>query len=226
MRLLALAILVPAVAAAQPARDMAKLCSGKPAGDDAVACGHHFLDAYNKAPGAAHADTHLYDAGPAARYYYARAMLLRSDADAESVPMPAAPRGANLAAWTREQVVARGKLHTRYESVFAAKDAATSIAAASRIGRLSDDLASAIVATATKPADCKALAETAAPFRENAIRAYAVCLAKASEVGFFEESARTCEAALARLAPDEFPPLREIVGPAPAAATVLAVSGP
>ena len=444
MRLLVLAVLVPAFALAQPARDMAAVCSSKPTGDDLVACGHHYLDAYNKAPTAADADRQLYDAGvmfsegaaisaaiqtfallrksfpksryaphalartgqlyarvmmldkaadaleeyaskyagekdayyalsdavyyrralgdderviqqtkffvkmfgakklneaaaamfaltsvyekrgdpettikhlqeyvrvygdkggrsnfviafakigelqwqrscpvrqidgecvrikrgtpvcegarvavervkrdprlvkealasfatairkyeveriddPAARYYYARALVVRTDAEAEAAPMPAAPRGAKLAAWTSEQVVARGKLNTKYEAVIAAKDFAGTIAAAARIARLSDEVASAIVSTAAQPADCKALADTAAPFRENAIRGYAVCLAKASELGFFEDNARSCEAALARLAPDEFPPFRELVGQPPTPTPVLVVSGP
>lgn len=158
--------------------------------------------------------------------YYARALLARIDAEAESSPMPAAPRGAKLAAWTNDRVTAGGKLNAKYERLLGVKDVATEIVAASRIARLSDDVASAIVATATKPSECKALAEAAAPFRENAIRGYTVCLTKASEGGFFEEAARGCEAALTRLAPDQFPPLRELVGAAPNTATVLVVSGP
>jgi outer membrane protein assembly factor BamD (BamD/ComL family) len=161
-----------------------------------------------------------------ARYYYARSLLARTDVEAEASPMPAAPRGAQLANWTSEQVTARGKLDTHYENVLNVKDVATSIVAAERIARLSDDVAAAIVATAVKPSECKALAEAAAPFRENAILRYAACLTMASEAAWFDDGARSCEAALMRLAPDERPPFRELVGRPSSSSPLVVVSGP
>jgi hypothetical protein len=77
-----------------------------------------------------------------------------------------------------------------------------------------------------KPSECKALAEAAAPFRENAILRYAACLTMASEAAWFDDGARSCEAALMRLAPDERPPFRELVGRPSSSSPLVVVSGP
>lgn len=120
---------------------------------------------------------------PVARYYQARAQLGLAD----------------IAALTNTSRVAK------YESILTLNDPTTSIIAAGRIARALDAEA---VAVATK-SGCAA----AAPVRERARLAYGVCLAKATELSWFDDQGgRACERALTRLDPATVPPLRERTG--------------
>lgn len=122
---------------------------------------------------------------PVARYYVARAQLGLADIDA--LTNTSASRVAT------------------YESILALKDPATSIVAAGRIARALDAEA-ALVAT-------KSGCAAAAPLRERAKLAYGVCLAKATELSWFDDQGgRACERALTRLDPTSVPPLRERIG--------------
>ena len=153
-------------------------------------------------------------------------MVLAQAYTPETKPVPVAPRGAKLVEWAKEQTIALGKLSSMYESVFSAKDVATSITASSRIGRRSDDVVRAILASGTKQAECEMLEQTAEPFRQGAISGYSDCLTKAADTGWFDDYARGCEAALVRIVPDQVAPFRELHAAPMMSAPIAVVTGP
>lgn len=174
-----------------------------------------------------------------ARYYYAAAKLSAVDDDLDGLFDASVPTDKKFAAWVDEQVARRQKLVERYEQIFEAKDAATSIAAASRIARLEESFAEALTSSplpgALKTgkerdrrikAHCDELESIAAPFRHAALMAHATCLARSTELGWFDDASRSCERGAMRLAPEEFPPLRERVTAASFAATIVTSEPP
>jgi len=162
----------------------------------------------------------------AARYYYARAKLAVADADAEPHIHDKKPASADLDTWFGDAIKLRTRYNRNYELVLGARDASTSIAAAARISLITDTLASAITDAATTKPECDAMAEKAAPLREASITGYGVCLSKAGELGWFDESAQICERALVRLAPKDYPTLREHSGDATNTSPVMATEPP
>jgi tetratricopeptide (TPR) repeat protein len=189
-----------------------------------------------------------------ARYFYARAKLAAADAELEAYFAVTLPRDldfdpANNAArttsvkrfadWFEKKQVHGASLVRKYEAVLAIKDAASSITAAARLGLVAQSFASTLVtgvppsklpkgklADEKRAAYCSALDDSVAPLEARAVNAFTVCLAKSTELSWFDESSRLCERELARLDPAEFPLATELRAQPSAAATVLATEPP
>jgi hypothetical protein len=165
----------------------------------------------------------------AARYYYAQAKLAIADAELERYLASAVPRGLDFdpkttavrtaslkrfSEWLEQKQKVGGKLMQQYEAVLSIKDAASSITGVARIGILSQSFASALT-TGEPPRGarteyCSAMTDVAEPLEAAAVEAFAVCLAKSTELGWFEESSRQCERELIRTKPADFPPATEL----------------
>ena len=190
---------------------------------------------------------------PAAGYYYAQAKLAEADLELESFLTVTFPRSLSFdrtnreahekslkrfESWLEEKQRLGGAAMRKYDLVLATKDAASSITAASRIATITQSMASSLVASEL-PRDlrgpraaekrqvyCEKMTETAAPLESRAVESFAVCLAKSTELGWFEASSRQCERQLAELAPDKFPLPRERYIEPMLAAPVLALEPP
>ena len=167
-----------------------------------------------------------------ARYFYAQAKLAAADAELEPYFALALPRDldfdpANNAArtaslkrftqWLEQKKKDGEGVRRKYEAVLATKDAAGSITAAARMGLVTQTFASTLV-TGVMPRDmqkgtaaaerraayCSTLRDIAAPIEAAAAEAFGVCLAKSTQLSWFDESSRACEHELARLRPSEF----------------------
>lgn len=168
---------------------------------------------------------------PAARYFYAEARLATADAALEAylaLPLPrdldfdGAPRAASVkrfSDWLEEKRKAGSGLMRQYEAVLFIKDVVGAITASARVGMISQSLASTLLtgelprgvrSGAKLDAYCNAITEVAAPLEARTIDAFAVCLAKSTELGWFGESSRYCEHELTRLRPEEFPAAIEL----------------
>jgi len=189
---------------------------------------------------------------PAARYYYAQAKLAAADAGLEPYfalalprdlnfdPDSSATRTANLKRfheWVEQKQKDGGKLTRQYEAVLAIKDAASSITAAARLGIVTQSFASSLVAGeiprsvrtgahAAAKAYCDTLTEIAQPLDASAVNAFAVCLAKSTELAWFSESSLQCESELIRMKPAEFPRATELRIQPLLSAPVIAVEPP
>ncbi len=184
-----------------------------------------------------------------ARYYHATAKLATADAAVEAQRLVVPPVGISgrqsLAAqkkfdtWVIDETRVRQQAIASYEQILSIKDAATSIAAAARIARETDDIVISLM-TQELPAEllkgtnrearikahCDGHKVLRAPLQGRAIEGYQVCLAKATELGWFDDAARRCERGLVRLQPEVFPPLREVSSRAVHVTAVLALEPP
>lgn len=178
----------------------------------------------------------------AARYYYGVAKIADADKAFEAyldLPFPAgldfdpAPERKAIAAKSRkrfdEWVVQKNKIGStataKYEGVLNIRDAANSIAAAARIGQISQHMSDALF-TAEIPknvrtgkfaeegieAFCDRMTEVAEPLAARSLNAYGVCLSKSTELGWFSEWSKLCETELGQIKPDEFPTASELRG--------------
>ncbi len=64
----------------------------------------------------------------------------------------------------------------------------------------------------TLDAYCDTMTDVVAPLESRAIDAFAFCLARSTELGWFGESSRYCERELIRMRPEEFPAATELRG--------------
>lgn len=168
-----------------------------------------------------------------ALYFYAQAKLAAADAELEPYFALALPRDLSFdpandvaraaslkrfSEWLEQKQTAGYKLRREYEEILAIKDAASSITAAARMGLVTQTFASALVAgvlprdlkkgafaAEKRAAYCGVVGEAAEPLEARAVDAFTVCLAKSTELAWFDESSRQCEHELARLKPSEFP---------------------
>ncbi|HTL31566.1 MAG TPA: hypothetical protein VL326_00500 [Kofleriaceae bacterium] len=191
---------------------------------------------------------------PAARYYFAQGKIAEADVEMESFLGLGLPKNLDfdpanktkhelslkrLDEWTRLKTKSAETANKKYEAVFAIKDAATSITAAERFGLLTLSFQSALVTgeiprdvkRGPKAADkikayCDAMTTLAEPLEEKSMQAFWVCLAKSTELSWFDESSRVCERELARMRPDEFPIPKELRADATNVAPVTASEPP
>ncbi len=182
-----------------------------------------------------------------ARYFYADAKLATADAALESHLALALPRdldfdGATQMAsvkrygqWFEEKRKAGSALMGQYEAVLLIKDVVSAITASARLGMISQSFASSLLTSeiprgvrsgATLDAYCDKVTEVTAPLEARAINAFAVCLTKSTELGWFGESSRYCERELIRMRPEEFPAATELRGKPTMVAPVIDSESP
>ncbi len=189
-----------------------------------------------------------------ARYYYAQSKLAQADKDFESYLDEKFPQGLNFDPknkaisekslkrfndWVANKTKVGGKATSQYESILGIKDAATSIAAAARIGQIQQDFSDALF-TAEIPKDvrtgefadekveafCDRMTEVAEPLEARSLEAFGVCLNKSTELGWFSEWSKLCERELGQIKPEEYPTASELRGTPNQVAPVIAVEPP
>jgi len=189
-----------------------------------------------------------------ARYYYGLAKLAEADRDFEAYLAEAFPQHldfdprspaiakkslARFEAWFARKEQLGKAASAQFERVLAIKDAASSIAAAARLGQISQNLSDALF-TAEIPknlrtgafaeekveAYCDKLMELTPPLEERSLAAYGVCLAKSTELGWFSEWSKLCERELGQIKPEDFPTAAELRAQPTKVATVIALEPP
>ena len=201
---------------------------------EALAAFGSAISAFDKAQGKTGGD----EGG--ARYYYALAKMVQADKDFEAyialkfptalnfdpAPEHKAIREKSLKRfddWVKQKTKVGGDATAKFEGVLAIKEAANSIAAAARMGQISEDFSDALF-TAPIPQDvrtgefaddkveafCDKMTEVADPLEKRSLEAYGVCLGKSTELGWFSEWSKLCERELGQIKPDEFPTVSEL----------------
>jgi hypothetical protein len=147
--------------------------------------------------------------------------------------------------WLKDKEKAGGNTTKKYEAVLAVKDNANSIAAAARLGQVTQNFADQLF-TAEIPAEvrksqmidgydlaqdkvdayCDALTTAAEPLADRSLAAYGVCLSKSTELGWFSEWSKLCEHELGQIKPEEFPTASEVRGESTLTAPVIAAEPP
>jgi hypothetical protein len=147
--------------------------------------------------------------------------------------------------WITTKSKAAESANKKYDSVFSIKDSANSIAAAARVGQVTQNFSDQLF-TAEIPADvrkpqiidgydvaqdkvdayCDALTTKAEPLAEKSLQAYGVCLSKSTELGWFSEWSKLCERELGQIKPEDFPTASEIRGESNYNAAVIAAEPP
>jgi tetratricopeptide (TPR) repeat protein len=133
----------------------------------------------------------------------------------------------------------------KYNAVLAVKDNANSIAAAARLGQITQNFSDQLF-TAEIPKDvraskmiegydlaqdkvdayCDALTTAAEPLAEKSLVAYGVCLSKSTELGWFSDWSKLCEKELGQIKPEDFPTASELRGDSTLNAPVIAIEPP
>nr|HEX4312431.1 tetratricopeptide repeat protein [Kofleriaceae bacterium] len=189
-----------------------------------------------------------------ARYYYAMAKFLEADKDFESYIALQFPQGLNFDPqnkaikekslkrfddWVKQKTKVGGDANAKYDAVLQIKDAANSIAAAARMGQISQDFSDALF-TAPIPQDvrtgefaddkveafCDKMTEVADPLEKRSLEGYGVCLSKSTELGWFSEWSKLCERELGQIKPDEYPTASELRADPNAVAPITDVEPP
>jgi len=177
-----------------------------------------------------------------ARYYYGVAKLAEADVEFEKyldlkfpanlnfdpAPEHKAIREKSLKRFnewfdqkTKSSLAAAGK----YAKVLEIKDAANSIAAAARLGQVTQEFSDALF-TAAIPNDvrtgefadekveayCDTLTEKAEPLAARSLELFGVCLSKSTELGWFSDWSKLCEKELGQIKPEEYPTASELRG--------------
>ncbi|MDQ3340009.1 MAG: tetratricopeptide repeat protein [Myxococcota bacterium] len=189
-----------------------------------------------------------------ARYFYAQAKFAQADAQLEGYLDMKFPQGLNFDPqskaiaekskkrfdeWVKTKVASGGKATSQYEGILGVKDAATSIAAAARIGQIQQNFSDALF-TAEIPKDvrtgefadekveafCDRMTEVAEPLEARSLEAFGVCLGKSTELGWFSDWSKLCERELGQIKPEEYPTASELRGTPNQVAPVVAVEPP
>ncbi|MEO6776393.1 MAG: tetratricopeptide repeat protein [Kofleriaceae bacterium] len=198
-----------------------------------------------------------------ARYYYGLAKFAEADVEFEKyldIHFPAnlnfgdgLPEHKAVAAkaqkrfndWLQGKTKASVAAATKYAKVLEIKDAANSIAAAARIGQISQDFSDQLF-TAEIPKEvratqmiegydlaqdkvdayCDALTTAAEPLAQKSLEAFSACLSKSTELGWFSDWSKLCERELGQIKPEEFPTASELRGDSDQVAPVIAVEPP
>jgi len=130
-------------------------------------------------------------------------------------------------------------MRSRYEQIIGLKDGAMAIAAAARLGAVSQNF-SAQLFRAEIPADqrtgpyaedtaqayCDELEKLANPLQLDAQASYQGCLSTSTRLGWFSEWSRACERELGQLMPDRYPKAFELRGNPDEAAAIVDVERP
>lgn len=188
-----------------------------------------------------------------AKHYYGQARLALADRHFEAYLAEAFPHGLDfdprnpaIAAqskkrfetWFAGKRAIGAKATAAYEAILPIKDAATSIAAAARIGQIQQHF-SDVLFTAEIPknvrtgayaedkiaAFCDELTEVAEPLEARSLEAFRICLDKSTDLGWFSDWSRLCERELGQIRPEEFPTAAELRG-TPKVANIITVEGP
>jgi tetratricopeptide (TPR) repeat protein len=185
----------------------------------------------------------------AARYWYAQGKFVEADVEFEKYLDIKFPTGLNFGDGAPEHKAQKEKAMKRfndwftgktkaaeaaskkYSDVLAIKDNANSIAAAARLGQVTQEFSDQLF-TAEIPAEvrksqiidgydlaqdkvdayCDALTTAAEPLAEKSLTAYGACLQKSTELGWFSEWSKLCERELGQIKPEEFPTASELRG--------------
>lgn len=185
----------------------------------------------------------------AARHHYALARFGQAEVDYEAylalaVPAkldfdPARPAvartsGKRFSDWLTEKQRLGARTSAAYSSLVTdVKDPAAAVAAAARLGLLSESFSDALF-TVEVPASfrgqpdavaayCGALTDVAEPLEAQAIEAFAACLRVSTEAAWVEPWSPLCERELGVLRPDEFPAASELRPVRPPTAAPAAV---
>ena len=207
------------------------------------------------------------DNAAGARYYYALGKLAEADVAFEKYLDIEFPKNLNFGdglpehkkkneelskkskkrfdEWlTRKRKAAEG-VSAKYSAVLAVKDSANSIAAAARLGQVTQNFSDQLF-TAEIPKDvraskiidgydiaqdkvdayCDALTTAAEPLAEQSLAAYGICLQKSTELGWFSEWSKLCERELGQIKPEDFPTASELRGESTQTAPVIAIEPP
>jgi tetratricopeptide (TPR) repeat protein len=184
-----------------------------------------------------------------ARYFYGLAKLAEADVDFEKYLDIKFPTNLNFGDGAPEHKAMKEKAQKRfddwlsgktkasegssqkYAKVLEIKDPADSIAAAARLGQITQDFSDQLF-TAEIPAEvratqmiegydlaqdkvdayCDALTTAAEPLANRSLQAYGVCLQKSTELGWFSDWSKLCERELGQIKPEEFPTASELHG--------------
>jgi len=144
--------------------------------------------------------------------------------------------------WLEGKKAGAASTGKKYNDVLSIKDNANSIAAAARLGQVTQNFADQLF-TAEIPAEvrksqiidgydlaqdkvdayCDALTTAAEPLAEQSLQAYGVCLSKSTELGWFSEWSKLCEHELGQIKPEDFPTASELSGESDKTAPLIAV---
>jgi tetratricopeptide (TPR) repeat protein len=147
--------------------------------------------------------------------------------------------------WLKDKTKAADAANAKYSAVLAIKDSANSIAAAARMGQITQNFSDQLF-TAEIPKDvrsskiidgydiaqdkvdayCDALTTAAEPLAEKSLTAYGVCLSKSTELGWFSEWSKLCERELGQIRPEDYPTASELRGESNMTAPVIASEPP
>jgi tetratricopeptide (TPR) repeat protein len=167
---------------------------------------------------------------PGSIHFAAMARIARADDDLERMIEQAFPTGLDFAGagkersmkrfqgWLADETKRGTALNRAYEAVLAMKDPSASIAAAARIGQVSETFARAM-AVGEIPKDvrtgdfakdktqayCDTLAQAADPLRAHAVEAFAVCAEKSIELSVIDDWTALCRREGAELDAKKFP---------------------
>lgn len=147
--------------------------------------------------------------------------------------------------WLSTKSKAAEAANKKFEAVLAIRDNANSIAAAARLGQITQNFSDQLF-TAEIPKDvraskiidgydiaqdkvdayCDALTTAAEPLAEKSLAAYSICLQKSTELGWYSEWSKLCERELGQIKPEDFPTASELRGESTLTAPVIAVEPP
>jgi tetratricopeptide (TPR) repeat protein len=190
----------------------------------------------------------------AAKYFYAQAKFAVADKDYEAYLNLKFPTNLNFDPnnkaikekslkrfddWAKEKLKIGGEATKKYEQILGVKDAANSIAAAARLGQISQNFSDALF-TAEIPKDlrvgefaedkvdafCDKMTEVADPLEAKSLEAFSVCLSKSTELGWFSDWSKLCERELGQIKPEQFPTASELRGDPTQVAPVTDVEAP
>jgi hypothetical protein len=190
----------------------------------------------------------------AARYHFGLAMTAQADKDFEAYLSLGFPANLNFDPqnkaikekslkrfdeWVKQKTKIGGDANKKYEDVLAIKDPANSIAAAARIGQISQNFSDALF-TAEIPKDvrsgefaedkvdafCDQMSTVADPLEKRSLEAFGICLSKSTELGWFSDWSKLCEHELGQIKPEDFPTASEVRGDPDEVAPVTDVEPP
>ena len=174
-----------------------------------------------------------------ALYFYASAKLGLAERDFEGYLASLIPTGLDFdprepsvlkrsqqrfESWFEGKTKTAEAVQQQYVAVEALHDGATAIAAAARLGQLTQSFAGQLYraeiprnlregpyADDLSEEYCSALERKADPLQQAAIRSYDACVKLSTKLGWFSEWSRVCERELGQLAPAEYPSAKEIL---------------
>jgi len=171
-----------------------------------------------------------------ARFWYAQSKFLMTEAEYEKFLTIKFPTGLNFdpakpkeveksnkkfEAWLKEKAAAGGKASAGYfKQIQEIKDPQNAIAAAARIGQISQNTADALY-TAEVPeflrkyeeavdAYCDRLIEVAEPLDNTTLDGFGTCLKVSTDMGWFSSWSKLCERELGQIKPEDFPTASEL----------------